>query len=46
MASHFFPSRRTCLALVAGCLLFSALAAANVGPGGLSVSQIEEQLQV
>lgn len=46
MASRFFPSRRTGIALVAGCLLFSALAAANVGPGELSVGQIEEQLQV
>mgnify|MGYP006885648597 CR=1 FL=1 len=46
MASRFFPSRRTGIALVAGCLLFSAFAAANVGPGELSVGQIEEQLQV
>ncbi|KAJ5750130.1 hypothetical protein N7533_007158 [Penicillium manginii] len=45
MASRFFPSRRTGLALAAGCFLFSALAAANVRPGDLSVSQIEEQLQ-
>ncbi|KAI2707703.1 hypothetical protein CBS147332_6761 [Penicillium roqueforti] len=45
MASRFFPSRRTGIALLAGCFLFSALAAANVGPGGLSVGQIEEQLQ-
>ncbi|KAJ5780752.1 Zinc/iron permease [Penicillium paradoxum] len=45
MVSRFFPSRRTGLALAAGCLLFSALAAANVGPGELSVGQIEEQLQ-
>ncbi|KGO66397.1 Zinc/iron permease [Penicillium italicum] len=45
MASRFFPSRRTGIALVAGCLLFSALAAANIGPGELSVGQIEEQLQ-
>lgn len=46
MAPRFFPSRRTGIALVAGCFLFSALAAANVGPGELSVGQIEEQLQV
>jgi zinc transporter 7 len=46
MASRFFPSRRTGLAIAAGCLLFSALAAANAGPGDLSVSQIEDQLQV
>ncbi|OGE49655.1 hypothetical protein PENARI_c020G09504 [Penicillium arizonense] len=45
MASRFFPSRRTGLAIAAGCLLFSALAAANAGPGELSVSQIEDQLQ-
>ncbi|KAJ5989029.1 hypothetical protein N7481_004239 [Penicillium waksmanii] len=45
MASRLFPSRRTGLALAAGCFLFSALAAANVRPGDLSVSQIEEQLQ-
>lgn len=46
MASNLFFSRRTGFALVAGCLLFSALAAANVRPGDLSVSEIEEQLQV
>ena len=46
MTSRFFPSRRTGIALVAGCLLFSAFAAANVAPGELSVGQIEEQLQV
>ncbi|KAJ5306055.1 Zinc/iron permease [Penicillium antarcticum] len=45
MASRFFPSRRTGFAIAAGCLLFSALAAANAGPGDLSVSQIEDQLQ-
>lgn len=46
MASRFFPSRRTGLALAAGCILFSALAAAHSVPGDLSVAQIEEQLQV
>ncbi|KAJ5555351.1 Zinc/iron permease, partial [Penicillium sp. DV-2018c] len=45
MASLFSPSRRTGFALIAGCLLFSAIAAAKAGPGELSVSQIEEQLQ-
>ncbi|KAJ5167811.1 Zinc transporter ZIP13 [Penicillium canariense] len=44
MASRFMPSRRTGFALVAGCLLFSALAAAT-HPGALSVGEIEEQLQ-
>ncbi|KAJ5888146.1 Zinc/iron permease [Penicillium taxi] len=33
------------LALFAGCFLFSVLAAANVNPEDLSVSEIEEQLQ-
>jgi hypothetical protein len=46
MASRFMPSRRTGFALVAGCLLFSALAAATAHPGDLSVGEIEEQLQV
>ncbi|KAJ5717961.1 Zinc/iron permease [Penicillium malachiteum] len=45
MASRFFSSRRTGLALAAGCLLFATLAAANARPEELSVSQIEEQLQ-
>ncbi|KAJ5721458.1 Zinc/iron permease [Penicillium malachiteum] len=45
MASRFFSSRRTGLALAAGCLLFATLAAANVRPEELSISQIEEQLQ-
>ncbi|CAG8021320.1 unnamed protein product [Penicillium salamii] len=45
MASRFFPSRRTGLALAAGCLLFSGLAAAHGGHGHLSVGQIEDQLQ-
>lgn len=45
MASRMF-SLRTGLAIAAGCFLFSALAAANVRPGDMSVSQIEEQLQV
>ncbi|KAJ5541747.1 hypothetical protein N7494_006823 [Penicillium frequentans] len=44
MAPRMF-SRRTGLAIAAGCFLFSALAAANVRPGDMSVSQIEEQLQ-
>ncbi|KAJ5925506.1 Zinc/iron permease [Penicillium verhagenii] len=44
MASKMF-SRRTGIAIAAGCLLFSALAAANVRPEDMSVSQIEEQLQ-
>ncbi|KAJ5623977.1 hypothetical protein N7510_000286 [Penicillium lagena] len=39
------PSRRTGIALAAGCILFSVLAAANAHPGDLSVSQIEDQLQ-
>ncbi|KAJ5648651.1 Zinc/iron permease [Penicillium lividum] len=43
MASMF--SRRTGFAIAAGCILFSALAAANVRPEDLSISQIEEQLQ-
>lgn len=46
MALNLLPSRRTGFALVAGCLVFSALAAAKVHPGDLSVRQIEEQLQV
>ena len=46
MASRFMPSRRMGLALVAGYILFSVLAAANSSPGELSVSEIEEQLQV
>lgn len=46
MASQFWPSRRTGIALVAGCILFSALAAAHGNAGQLSVSEIEEQLQV
>ncbi|KAF3387726.1 hypothetical protein F1880_001169 [Penicillium rolfsii] len=45
MASRFMPSRRMGFALVAGCLLFSALAAATASPGDLSVGEIEEQLQ-
>ncbi|KAJ5683428.1 Zinc/iron permease [Penicillium macrosclerotiorum] len=45
MASRFIPSRRTGIALAVGCLLFSALAAANAHPGDLSVGEIEEQLQ-
>ncbi|KAJ5108351.1 Zinc/iron permease [Penicillium angulare] len=45
MASRFLPSRSMGFALAAGCLLFSALAAANVRPEDLSVSEIEEQLQ-
>jgi hypothetical protein len=45
MAYRMF-SRRTGLAIAAGCFLFSALAAANVRPEDMSVSQIEEQLQV
>ncbi|KAJ5584585.1 Zinc/iron permease [Penicillium hispanicum] len=45
MASRFLPSRRMGFALAAGCFMFSALAAANVRPGDLSVSQIEDQLQ-
>ncbi|KAJ5115165.1 Zinc/iron permease [Penicillium alfredii] len=45
MAARFFPPQRTGLALATGALLFSALAAANVGPGELSVTEIEEQLQ-
>jgi solute carrier family 39 (zinc transporter), member 7 len=40
------PSRRVGFALIAGCLFFSALAAANTRPGELSVGEIEEQLQV
>ncbi|KAJ5793282.1 uncharacterized protein N7503_009260 [Penicillium pulvis] len=44
MAPRMF-SRRTGLAIATGCFLFSALAAANVRPGDMSVSQIEEQLQ-
>lgn len=46
MASGFFLSRKTGLALAVGCLVFSVLAAAHAGPGELSVSQIEDQLQV
>lgn len=46
MALKFLPSRSTGFALAAGCLMFSALAAASVRPEDLSVSQIEEQLQV
>ena len=46
MASRFLPSRNVGLALVAGCLVFSTLAAANLRPEELSVSEIEEQLQV
>lgn len=46
MASRFLPSRNVRLALVAGCLIFSTLAAANLRPEELSVSEIEEQLQV
>jgi zinc transporter 7 len=46
MASRFLPSRRMGLALIAGCVLFSALAAATADPGDLSVGEIEEQLQV
>ena len=46
MASRFMPSRRTGFALIAGFLLFSALAAATARPGDLSVGEIEEQLQV
>jgi hypothetical protein len=46
MASRFMPSRRMGFALIAGCLLFSALAAATASPGDLSVGEIEEQLQV
>lgn len=46
MALRFMPSRRVGFALIAGCLLFSALAAANTRPGDLSVGEIEEQLQV
>ncbi|KAJ5892085.1 Zinc transporter ZIP13 [Penicillium subrubescens] len=45
MASRFMPSRRMGFALIAGCLLFSALAAATASPGDLSVGEIEEQLQ-
>ncbi|KAJ5212110.1 Zinc/iron permease [Penicillium cinerascens] len=45
MASKLLPSRRTGFMLVAGCLMFSALAAASARPGDLSVSEIEEQLQ-
>ncbi|KAJ5644098.1 uncharacterized protein N7484_006605 [Penicillium longicatenatum] len=44
MAYRIF-SHRTGLAIAAGCFLFSALAAANVRPEDMSVSQIEEQLQ-
>jgi zinc transporter 7 len=46
MASRFMPSRRMGFALIAGCLLFSALAAATASPADLSVGEIEEQLQV
>ena len=46
MALRFMPSRRVGFALIAGCLFFSALAAANTRPGELSVGEIEEQLQV
>ncbi|OQD77965.1 hypothetical protein PENDEC_c002G00404 [Penicillium decumbens] len=45
MASRLLPSRRTGFALVAGCLMFSALAAAGARPGDMSVGEIEEQLQ-
>ncbi|KAJ5132376.1 Zinc/iron permease [Penicillium atrosanguineum] len=45
MASRLLPSRRTGFALIAGCLMFSALAAASARPGDLSVAEIEEQLQ-
>ncbi|KAJ5684225.1 Zinc/iron permease [Penicillium maclennaniae] len=45
MASRMFPSHRTGFALVIGCLMFSALAAAGARPGDLSVAEIEEQLQ-
>ncbi|KAJ6131626.1 Zinc/iron permease [Penicillium sp. IBT 18751x] len=45
MASRMFPLHRTGFALVVGCLMFSALAAAGARPGDLSVAEIEEQLQ-
>lgn len=46
MALRFMPSRRVGFALIAGCLFFSALVAADTRPGDLSVGEIEEQLQV
>jgi zinc transporter 7 len=46
MASRLFPSRRAGFSLIAGCLMFSALAAAKASAGDLSVAEIEEQLQV